>query len=269
MAQYRSWAENVPIPPRDFEDFAAGFYESDPAKELFRAYVRRLVPQLDGNPAVIWELANEPRSRSHRTAYRQWIDETGRLLKSIAPANLVTTGSEGDGGGIVVVEDHRSSAIDFVTCHLWAQNWGWVAPATLEADFAPALERAKVYLRRHAALATTLGKPILLEEFGFPRDRGSFDPWAPTTLRDRYFAAVYEAVQDLCVDGSMAGVMPWAWAGEVRPPRPGGSWSPGDPLTGDPPHEPQGWYGIYDRDTTCAVIREGASRLIAARHPNG
>jgi mannan endo-1,4-beta-mannosidase len=259
MAQYRAWAHNEPIPALGFEDFAAGFYESEPAKALFRSYVRFLVPELSGNPAVLWELANEPRSRQRRAAYRQWIDETARLIKSMAPGQLVTTGSEGEMAGLGVVEDHRSPAIDFATCHMWAQNWGWVNPATLAADCPPALERAQAYLQRHAALATTLGKPIILEEFGFPRDGGSFDASGPTTLRDRYFAAVYDGVRALSVDGPMAGIMPWAWAGESRPSSPGASWRPGDPLTGDPPHEPQGWYGIYDRDATVAVIREGAA----------
>jgi mannan endo-1,4-beta-mannosidase len=33
---------------------------------------------------------------------------------------------------------------------------------------------------------------------------------------------------------------------------------------GDPPHEPQGWYGVFDSDTTTqAVIRAHASAMTA------
>ena len=51
--------------------------------------------------------------------------------------------------------------------------------------------------------------------------------------------------------GPVAGDNFWAWAGEGRPLLPYGSyWSPGDPWIGDPPHEHQGWYSVYDSDAT-------------------
>jgi mannan endo-1,4-beta-mannosidase len=261
MAQYRAWAEGESIPWYDFGQYAGGFYGNEAARELSYAYVNHLVPQLRDNPAVIWELANEPRRAG--PSYATWLGEAAVLVKSLAPLQLLTTGSEGDTAGLGVIDEHRNRAIDFATHHMWAQNWGWVAPATLEADFDGAVAKANAYMGRHALLAAQLGKPIVLEEFGFPRDGGSFDPAAPTVLRDRYFAAVYRMVRALCEAGPMAGVMPWAWAGESRPPRPGGAWAPGDPWTGDPPHEPQGWYSVYDSDSTVAVIREGGDELIA------
>ena len=42
--------------------------------------------------------------------------------------------------------------------------------------------------------------------------------------------------------------MPWAWGGEGRPRSPGGYWAAGDDVIGDPPHEPQGWYSVFDAD---------------------
>jgi mannan endo-1,4-beta-mannosidase len=277
MAQYVAWAGGGPIPyPTPdrggdwgrFQDFAARFYETAAAREAFGALVRRLVPPLHRHASVVWELANEPRGVTRVPAYRRWIDETARLIKSLAPGQLVTTGSEGETAwpalaGLDVVEDHRSAAIDFATCHLWAQNWGWVSTETLAADFGPALDRALSYVTRHAELAAKLGKPIVLEEFGFPRDGGAFDAAAPTALRDRYFEAIYSAVHTLASTTPMAGIMPWAWAGACQPPRPGELWRPGDPLSGDPPHEPQGWYGIGEGDSTLRVIREGSARLAA------
>ena len=60
----------------------------------------------------------------------------------------------------------------------------------------------------------------------------------------------------------MAGIMPWAWGGAERPPRPGEFWKPGDPFIGDPPHEKQGWYSIYDKDTTLKLIAEWSPKII-------
>jgi mannan endo-1,4-beta-mannosidase len=39
-------------------------------------------------------------------------------------------------------------------------------------------------------------------------------------------------------------------------------WQVGDALLGDPPDEQQGWYGVYDADTsTLQLIREFARQL--------
>jgi mannan endo-1,4-beta-mannosidase len=275
MAQYLAWAGEgaIPYPPpaagggwAAYEDFTARFYESKRATDAYGGAIRRIVPELRNNPAVVWELANEPRAVGHTLAYRRWIDRSARLIKSLAPHQLVTTGSEGATAtpwhaGVDVVEDHLSPAIDFATCHVWAQNWGWVQPESLDADFESALAKARRYVRDHAARAVTLGKPMLLEEFGFPRDGASFDPRAPTELRDRYFEAMYDLVASLAATTPVAGIMPWSWSGDARAPRPGDYWKPGDVLAGDPPHEPQGWYAIYGSDTTVAVIRDGSARL--------
>jgi len=104
FAQYLSWAGAgaIPYPPPvpggswdRFQKFCGSFYKNDKAKEGYRAYLKFLVPQLKNNPSVIWELANEPRGMTNIPAYRDWIDETARLIKSLAPGQLVTTGGEG------------------------------------------------------------------------------------------------------------------------------------------------------------------------------
>jgi len=70
-------------------------------------------------------------------------------------------------------------------------------------------------------------------------------------------------VNALKASSPMAGIMPWAWAGDARPPRPGEMWKPGDPFIGDPPHEKQGWYSIYDKDPTVALIKGWSAKLVA------
>lgn len=275
FAQYLSWAGAgaIPYPPPapggswdQFQKFCGSFYKNDKAKESFRAYIKFLVPQLRNNPAVIWELANEPRGMTNIPAYRDWIDETARLIKSLAPGQLVTTGCEGLTGspvyaGVDPVKDHQSPSIDFICFHMWAENWNWVHGNSIPAGYPKALDLAKKYLNKHAELAAKVGKPLLLEEFGFPRDGGSFDPTSPTTYRDQYFQEVYALVQSLIPSTPMAGIMPWAWGGDSRPPRPGEFWKVGDPFIGDPPHEKQGWYSIYDKDTTLKLIAEWSPKI--------
>jgi mannan endo-1,4-beta-mannosidase len=275
FAQYLSWAGAgaIPYPPPApggnwdrFQKFCGSFYKNEKAKEAYRAYLKFLVPQLKNNPAVIWELANEPRGMTNIPAYRDWIDDTARLIKSLAPGQLVTTGGEGLTGtpfyaGVDPVKDNQSPSIDFICFHMWAANWNWVHSENIPGGYPKALDLAKKYLNKHAELAAKVGKPLLLEEFGFPRDGGSYDPAATTTYRDQYFQEVYALVQSLMATTPMAGIMPWAWAGDSRPPRPGEFWKAGDPFTGDPPHEEQGWYSIYDKDTTLKLITEWSPKI--------
>lgn len=36
----------------------------------------------------------------------------------------------------------------------------------------------------------------------------------------------------------------------------GGWWKPGDEFIGDPPHELQGWYSVYNNDTTLSLVNK-------------
>ena len=275
MSQYVSWSGRSPIPypapdeagsSESFERYAAEFFVDDHAKGMFRDFLGFFIPSFRDSPVVIWELANEPRGMHHAAALTTWIHETARLIKSMAPEQLVTTGSEGetphpDKAGLDVLRNHESPHIDLVTCHIWAQNWGWVRPESLTADLPSSLNRAERYLRHHADLAKVLGKPLLLEEFGFPRDEAAYRPENPTTLRDRYFASLYALVGDMLDTTTIAGIAPWSWAGSSIPARPGQLWRPGDPLTGDPPHEMQGWYSVYENDSTTSVVRDWSNTL--------
>jgi mannan endo-1,4-beta-mannosidase len=49
----------------------------------------------------------------------------------------------------------------------------------------------------------------------------------------------------------------WAWNGEARAAHPDYRFRDGDrAYMGDPPHEPQGWYGLFDNDeSTLALVR--------------
>jgi mannan endo-1,4-beta-mannosidase len=104
----------------------------------------------------------------------------------------------------------------------------------------------------------------VLEEFGIARDLNSHVPGSPVTIRDKYYTRIFDEVYRLASSDSsvVSGVSFWAWAGEGRPAKPMGLWKPLDDLIGDPPHEPQGWYSVYDNDsTTNAVIKSYAEKM--------
>jgi mannan endo-1,4-beta-mannosidase len=289
MSQYLSWngAGSIPYPPPAingswdvYQSFADKFYSNEKAvraaEALDRAIVGRInsetgVKYADDPTVMAWELANEPRGGDNVEAFNRWIGREAELLKSLDPHHLVTTGSEGEtpwpaANGMDVKLNHSSSAIDYVTAHIWVQNWSWYDPAQGMAGLPAAVAKMDAYLRQQAELAKQIGKPLVLEEFGIGRDGASYDPEARTTVRDRYYGEVFGRVLELARQGrgsSVSGVNFWAWAGEARPARPyGGYWRPGLSFVGDPPHEAQGWYSIYDTDrSTQAVIQDFAAKL--------
>ena len=290
MMTYLYWTNghyidmNDPAHPwPEFPDMSSDFYASAPATRLFADYVRAVVTRRNkvtgklyrDDPAIMaWQLANEPRpggsneaGQRHMPAYLAWIDATARLLKSLDPNHLVGTGSEGTQGCIesdqCVLDAHSSPAIDYVTAHIWPQNWSWADPKDLPGTW-PTVERnTRDYIARQVAIAERLGKPLVIEEFGMPRDGGSFEPGTPTTFKDRFYQLIYDAV---LANPLIAGSSFWAWGGEGRAQHADKHFARGDTsYVGDPPHEPQGWYSVFDTDqSTMALIRAQAATLAAA-----
>ena len=75
------------------------------------------------------------------------------------------------------------------------------------------------------------------------------------TIRDQYYRVVLEHAHKYGVSINF-----WAYGGEGRPRAPAATWMKGDDFIGDPPHEPQGWYSVYNDDqTTLDLIKEFAT----------
>jgi len=269
----------------EFADRTAAFYANGRAQALYRDYIRALVTRVNGvtgkpyaaDPTIMaWQLANEPRPGGSDAVavpnlphYYRWIDETARYIKTLDPNHLVCTGSEGLKGSIeredVVLAAHRSTAIDYLTTHIWPNNWSWMEAGKLAGTYDAGAARVADYIAAHIRLATTLGKPLVIEEFGYPRDGATaYDPTIPTTFKDRFYRQIYTAIEaDVARGGPLAGSNFWAWNGEARTPHADHRFRRGDlGYMGDPPHEPQGWYGVFDSDaSTQAVIRAHAAAL--------
>ncbi len=279
MAQYHAWStrEPIPYPPPEpggdwaaYDSFASAFYGDRKAVEWSDGAIKMLIRRKNSvtkvryrdDPTIMaWELANEPEGRDRVKDFNAWLDQTASFIKSLDPNHLVTTGSEGSTAapeptGLDFSRNHSPAAVDYAVIHIWPQNWGWYIPGS-SVTFASSVRKSVDYLDRHDALARQLGKPLVVEEFGLPRDSGTFDPSGATAWRDAYYDAVLrEAYRLASSSGAVAGANFWAWAGEGRPRRAGEFWRPGDPWTGDPPHEPQGGNSVYDSDAgTEQVIR--------------
>jgi mannan endo-1,4-beta-mannosidase len=270
----------------EFPDLSSNFYGSAKAVALLRDYIRAVVGRTNrvtgrryaDDPAIqAWQLANEPRPgvspdvvKKNMPSYLAWIDGTARLIKSIDPNHMVSTGSEGTQGCAesdqCAFDAHASPAIDYMTAHIWPQNWSWADPKDLPGTWPMTEKNTRDYFARQVAIAQRLGKPLVVEEFGYPRDGGSFDPGASTTYKDKFYSLIYElALANMQAGGPVAGTHFWAWSGEGRAQHPDHHFQPGDTnYVGDPPHEPQGWYGVFDVDaSTQAVISNHAAAVKA------
>jgi mannan endo-1,4-beta-mannosidase len=266
----------------EFADFSAQFYASPKAVALYEAYVTRIVgrtntvtgkPYKDDPAIMAWQLANEPRpggtpSKAPWEAFYAWIARSAGLIKRLDPNHLVSTGNEGVMGCLesaeCVTKASAPKAIDYVTVHMWPLNWSWIDADKLDATFESGLAKCRAYIDTHIALARSLNKPLVLEEFGFPREGGLNAPSAPTTHRDRFYRMVFDAVEtDAKKNGPFAGTNFWAWGGEGRALHPDAMMKPGDTAyVGDPPQEPQGRNSVFDSDaSTLAVIRAHTAAL--------
>jgi mannan endo-1,4-beta-mannosidase len=260
----------------ELRDVVARFYACEPCRA---GYMKQLglvvgrINKLNGrkytdDPTIMaWELANEPRPMrpAANQHYKDWIRDVAAAIKSRDRNHLVTIGHEGSVGteSIELFEEiHRDPNIDYLTIHIWAKNWQWYSGN----NFAEAFPKADEYIQQHIAVARRLGKPLVIEEFGLPRDgvsskpgdaQLSFDPGSPTTLRDEYYRRIFSYI-----GGHVAGANFWAFGGTARPIRGQVFWKPGDEYMGDPPMEEQGLNTVFDNDrSTWKVIGAAARQL--------
>jgi mannan endo-1,4-beta-mannosidase len=283
----------------ELRDVVAKFYSCDPCKAGYLKQVRFVMDRtnkitgrkyIDDPTIMAWELANEPRPMrpGARERYAEWIHEAAAAIKARDKNHLVTIGHEGSIGteGMDLFEEvHRDANIDYLTIHIWPKNWAW-----LENAVAKSVE----YIEQHITVARRLNKPLVIEEFGLPRDGflailrtpeeshpvggappphlrkersfaadrfkpgSEFEPGSPTTLRDEYFRTIFSYVGK----GPVAGANFWAFGGTARPKTGQTFWKAGDTWMGDPPMEEQGLNSVFDIDRNTWRVIQSASRSI-------
>ena len=105
-------------------------------------------------------------------------------------------------------------------------------------------------------IAERLQKPLVIEEFGYPRDGFIFGPGSKTEGRDRYYDFVFSLIKS---EPMVYGCNFWGWGGEACPTHE--QWQVGDDYCGDPAQEQQGLNSVFLCDsTTLKIITKNTQR---------
>jgi len=247
-----------------FMKHVAQFAGNEKAHQLFYDYVRFIVSRQNrytsllykDDPTIMaWQIGNEPRAfgEEQKQPFAQWLREASALIRSLDGHHLISIGGEGIWGcemdAALYEQISRDPNIDYLTVHVWPYNWQWARQDSLLADIPSACLKTADYLRPHLEIARRIKKPLVIEEFGFPRDGFSFSPSSTTHARDQYYQYVFSLVDS---EPAVSGCNFWAWGGEARPRHE--QWQVGDPYMGDPAQEQQGLNSVFDCDTTTLEI---------------
>ncbi|MCE5300696.1 MAG: cellulase family glycosylhydrolase [Spirochaetia bacterium] len=155
------------------------FWSNEQCKKYYKqtvdAWVDRIntvsgIKYKDDPVLFCWELCNEPWDRNDVTGKElaRWIDEMAGYIKSKDPKHMVSTGSDSfflkeDGthySGSDFIQDHQSKNIDFCTYHVY--------PTYEHNRFS--LNTTKYLIDKWVDAGRTLGKPVVMEEFGITKD---------------------------------------------------------------------------------------------------
>ena len=270
--QYLRW--NNQVTEEDFQaklswdslrDVVSKFYSCAPCKEQYLDQVRSIINRKntvtgqiykDDGTIMAWQLANEPRPMRLAALpdYIKWISDVAAEIKKIDSKHLLTIGVEGEIGTENIEtfkKIHSDKNIDYATIHIWPRNWSWYKELHDEGQFAQVLELTRSYIDRHSDVMKELGKPLVLEEFGYPRDNNSFSPDEKTSIRDRFYDEILNKwKRGMKEESPLRGINFWAFGGQARPIVNQHFWKEGDDYMGDPPMEEQGLYSVFDSDTS-------------------
>jgi len=266
LGGYYSWDK--------LRQYISQFYSCKPCMDELDNYIRYVLHRtnsLNGkkytqDPSIMaWEIINEPRpmEKAAVPAFEQWISHVAALVKSIDKNHLLTTGSEGDIASdfdmAVYQKIHADKNIDYLTIHIWPKNWSWFKDTAINKSYRVILDSAGRDIQKHLRIAQQLNKPLVIEEFGLPRDLHVYNLSATTHNRDHFYDFIFSTVLK---NPGIAGANFWAFGGIARP-IPGQTfWKDGDEFMGDPGGEEQGLNSVFDADaSTWRVITKYAEAI--------
>jgi mannan endo-1,4-beta-mannosidase len=258
LAKKFTWDEN--------RDLVSPFYSCTACMEDYWGFVNMVLKhsnKLTGKkyidePAIMsWEIANEPRPMRPYAinSYKIFLQQTSALIKKSDSNHLLTLGVEGYMGteNITLFEEiHKDKNVDYATIHIWPKNWGWYKDSSFKKDFDGAVKKTAEYIQQHEMVMMQIKKPLVIEEFGMPRDNFSFSLQATVIYRDRYFESVLQhLMKSRKTNSSIAGINFWAFGGIGKPAKNETAfWKEGDDLLGDPPMEEQGLNSVFTSDSS-------------------
>ena len=250
---------------------------NEKAHELFYDYVRFILGRTNrytglkyvDDPAIMsWQIGNEPRAfdKAVLPDFEKWLAEASALIRSLDKNHLISIGSEGSWGCENDWDCYericKDENIDYCNIHLWPYNWSWARQDHLREDLPQAKANTKDYIDRHLEICARLNKPLVMEEFGYPRDDFKFALGTPTKGRDGFYEYVFSLVGDNAEQGGyFAGCNFWGWGGYAQP-KHEEQWQVGDDYTGDPAQEQQGLNSVFVGDkSTLDVIQHQIERF--------
>lgn len=281
---YLQWAGHgkAVVPAIDgwpaYMEYVKQFVMSDSAKALFANHVDFIIKRtnrynglkyIDDPTLMSWQIGNEPRAFSEegKEPFAAWLADVAAQIKALDPNHMISVGSEGKHGceqDIDLFEKvHADANIDYMNIHLWPFNWGWVKEDSLSEMLPQAKINTKKYIDEHLVLAEKYKKPIVMEEFGFPRDGFQFTKESSTTARDEFYRYVFDLIrQDREQGGLFAGCNFWAWGGFANHTPGHIYWEAWDDYMGDPAQEQQGLNSVFASDsTTINIIKSENEKL--------
>ena len=187
--------------------------------------------------------------------YKIFLLKTTALIKKTDHNHLLTLGVEGYMGteNIALFETiHKDKNVDYATIHIWPKNWSWYKDSSFKNDFNNVIQKTAEYIKIHEAVMAKIKKPLVVEEFGLPRDNFSFSTSSTVTYRNKY----YESIMQYLLKGKkenspVSGINFWALAGFGKPAKNETPfWKEGDDLLGDPPMEEQGLNAVFASDSS-------------------
>jgi mannan endo-1,4-beta-mannosidase len=217
-----------------------------------------------------WQVANEPRvlmTQDHEAAFASWLNETVSLIKTLDPNHLVSTGTEGKHGFLEDIDIykrlHENKNIDYLTLHIWPKNWSWYDINNEVQTTEESIEKTYQEMDEHMEVAKELNKPLVMSEFGFPREKESLSPKASVENRNKYYKAVFnKVIESYKNQDVLAGANFWGFAGFAKTNPENGKWQHGDDFTADPPQEPQGLNSVFASDvSTLKLVKESNKTL--------
>ena len=286
MAKYLEWngygkVPNPNLKPNtwpQFMSYTAQFHQCEPCKNSFLEHIKFMlnrknsvngIPYKQDKTIMAWEVANEPRiwNIENEKAFTNWLNEVASTIKSIDKNHLLTTGSEGKAGSnddiAAFDRTHNNANIDYLTMHIWPKNWGWYNINDEKNSTEVAIKKTNDYIDEHIKVAQNLKKPLVLEEFGFPREKESLDKKASVENRNHYYEFVFEKMKTSIKAGlPFSALNFWGYGGLGKNNPENGKWNLGDDYTTDPPQEPQGLNSVFSTDkTTLDLIKKYNNQL--------
>ncbi|KAL4437982.1 hypothetical protein ABPG77_004203 [Micractinium sp. CCAP 211/92] len=240
------------------------FFSSPAPKALFKKYIAAIVGRkstitgraYSEDPTIMaWDLINEPVCRDCPPGtIAGWVREMAAYVKGLDSKHLLTVGEEGfysttkasvpsnpgypdthwaEEWNQDFVVDHSDPNIDFAAMHIWPDLWKCqTCSSALPVSFFQA------WIQQHIKDAASLGKPLIIEEFGTQQ-----------AGRDAYFSAAFQAVEaSLRARGPLKGALFWQLYA------PGQTASAGEGGGA-------GQFGIYPSDATFKLVQANAAAV--------